>query len=599
MVDLTATNVALGGESSKRSKAWLSLLESTLNNAAASVASKGGGNGAGDLYECVAMRYLVGVMIAVYVKTKHRGAVRDVKDAVAPVGVMGVMGNKGGASVRLRVYDTTACFVCAHLAAHRGAVAQRNADFSNIMAKTEFVDDALTEAGAAGGAPGGGGGGGGPGTSGGPSTLGAYGVSDHDIIVWFGDFNYRIVESVSTERCFELAAGGEAELDTLRARDQCVIERTAGRVFPGFSEGPLTFRPTYKFQPGSSVYEQRPEKKLRAPAWCDRILWKTGPGVDPRHFRQLYYGSVDGIMLSDHKPVHALFEAAAKTVQPAKRAAVLADVTRALDAMENRSMPRVHVSETSITLTDVVYGTPASHTLVLTNEGEVAVTWRFVAKLEERVFAKTWLTVDPPYGMLPPGQAATIDLRVTVDDAVARDISLGREMALLPQGATGTGPALGGLLEDILILRLERGRDYYLCVSAHVLPTAFGCSLSQLARRPEPMRGLVVTSAATLSAQNAAGMKLGAIPPATLAAAGGSAPIMGSRLPSLSAGSHMLASMLAEDDTDAAPLEDLASPGGGPSSSAMHASANASRKGSPLMSLPKEIWRLVDVLYNR
>lgn len=40
-----------------------------------------------------------------------------------------------------------------------------------------------------------------------------------------------------------------------------------------FEEGPLTFKPTYKYQPGTDLYEQRPDKKLRAPAWCDRILW--------------------------------------------------------------------------------------------------------------------------------------------------------------------------------------------------------------------------------------------------------------------------------------------------------------------------------------
>jgi phosphatidylinositol-bisphosphatase len=44
-------------------------------------------------------------------------------------------------------------------------------------------------------------------------------------------------------------------------------------LFLDFEEGPLTFKPTYKYQPGTDLYEQRPDKKLRAPAWCDRILW--------------------------------------------------------------------------------------------------------------------------------------------------------------------------------------------------------------------------------------------------------------------------------------------------------------------------------------
>jgi len=126
MVDLTVTNVvALGGQAGKRSEQWISMLDRTLNDAAY----------IGDKYELIGTRYLVGVMIAVFVKSRYARAVSDVQDAEAPVGVMGIMGNKGGVSIRMRVFDSTFCFVCAHLAAHRNAVAQRNADFASIMVR--------------------------------------------------------------------------------------------------------------------------------------------------------------------------------------------------------------------------------------------------------------------------------------------------------------------------------------------------------------------------------------------------------------------------------------------------------------------------------
>jgi len=190
--------------------------------------------------------------------------VGDVQDAVAPVGVMGVMGNKGAAAVRLRIADSSFCFVCAHLAAHRGAVAQRNADYAAILAKTEFREDAHS-AQARGEAAGGSGRGGGAGVPGGGGAAaageaggdgGISSILDHDYVLWFGDFNYRIVETVSTERCFELACGSDADLGQLVRRDQLNIERAAGRSFQGFTEGALSFRPTYKFQPGTSAYEQ-------------------------------------------------------------------------------------------------------------------------------------------------------------------------------------------------------------------------------------------------------------------------------------------------------------------------------------------------------
>lgn len=609
MVDLTATNVALQTQCGKRAKEWCTMLESILNTSCTR-----------DSYDYVGSRYLVGVLVCALIKRKYKPYLKDVQDATAAVGVMGVMGNKGGVSLRFQLFDSSFCFVCAHLAAHRGAVAQRNADFASIMAKTEFRDEARAEAAAAAG-----------------TTGGMYGVSDHDYVVFFGDFNYRIIETVSTEKCFELAYGGENELDILRRGDQLNLERAAGRSFHGFSEGLLSFRPTYKFQAGTSLYEQRPEKKLRAPAWCDRILWRvTSPNsttpstgnTNNTQFKQLYYGSVDTLLTSDHKPVHSLFEVAAKTTVIARRQAVIADITKQLDAMENRSLPRVAVSETSIHVPDLVYNMPFVRKFTVENTGQVAATWRFVPKPEEKIFCKTWLSIDPPYGMLPPGASTTVSVTFTVDDALARDISLGRELAMATftvggLGAHGAGntsigvsvnaDAAGGLLEDILILRVERGRDFFLPVSAVVLPTAFGCSLAQLARRPEPMRAIALTTAATLAANANTG-------PFSTPSADGA---LKSGPNDLNAGSRMVTSGLASDDGDF--FADLNSLHGSnnnnssitndpftfnngsnalASSSATTAnssltSSDISRKGTPLLSIPKELWRLVDVLFNR
>ena len=370
MVDLSVTNVTIGGAVSKKaSKEWAALVESCLNDAVAAPENR---------YELLSSRCLVGLNIAAFVKSRFRPHVADVQDAEAPVGIMGVMGNKGGVSIRLRVFDSTLCFVCAHLAAHRGAVAQRNADFASIMAKTEFRDDGKAEAGALASAKG----------VAGAEGIGRVAIADHDFVVWLGDFNYRIAETLPTERCFELALGGDADLEQLRARDQLNVERAAQRAFCGFYEGALSFRPTYKFQAGTNLYEQRPDKKLRAPAWCDRILWRCSSDIDPKYLRQLYYGSVDELLLSDHKPVHALFEVGVRTVLRDRRAAVVADITRQLDAMENRSMPKVNVSDTVLHVEDVAYAVPVTRTLTIENVGEVAATWRFVPKPEEKLFCK-------------------------------------------------------------------------------------------------------------------------------------------------------------------------------------------------------------------
>lgn len=200
--------------------------------------------------------------------------------------------------------------------------------------------------------------------------------------------------------------------------------------------------------------------------------------------------------------------------------------------------------------------------------------------------------------MISPGETARVTLTATVDDAVARDISLGREIAFPVAAAAAAAPAVGGLLEEILVLRVERSRDHYIAVVAAVLPSAFGCSLAQLARRPEPMRALGLTATATLAMNNAAGITLGAVPSATNAAAavlatGGNqaqqaaaaARAAGPAPPDLTAGSHRLSELLAEDEADDPSV--TLRPG------------DSSRKGSAVLSVPKEIWRLVDVIYRR
>lgn len=49
------------------------------------------------------------------------------------------------------------------------------------------------------------------------------------------------------------------------------------------------------------LYEERPDKKRRAPAWCDRVLWRTR---DAGHVGTVSYSRGE-LLLSDHKPVCA------------------------------------------------------------------------------------------------------------------------------------------------------------------------------------------------------------------------------------------------------------------------------------------------------
>ncbi|KAG0268353.1 inositol polyphosphate 5-phosphatase [Actinomortierella ambigua] len=66
-----------------------------------------------------------------------------------------------------------------------------------------------------------------------------------DYTFWAGDLNYR-VDMTRQEADAYLA---KDDIEALLAHDQLSREKAAGNVFVGFKEAPITFRPSYKFDP--------------------------------------------------------------------------------------------------------------------------------------------------------------------------------------------------------------------------------------------------------------------------------------------------------------------------------------------------------------
>ena len=71
---------------------------------------------------------------------------------------------------------------------------------------------------------------------------------------------------------------------------------------------------------------------MRAPAWCDRVLWRG------RDVSQTSYGSTRALTQSDHKPVFSSFVVTAQRLCPRKLSAVLEETRRELDAREMASV---------------------------------------------------------------------------------------------------------------------------------------------------------------------------------------------------------------------------------------------------------------------
>ncbi|KAJ6344583.1 hypothetical protein OIU76_006159 [Salix suchowensis] len=93
-----------------------------------------------------------------------------------------------------------------------------------------------------------------------------------------------------------------AQVTLLTGKDQLLQEAERGQVFDGYCEGTLTFKPTYKYDVGSSNYDT--SYKVRVPSWTDRILFKIQDMEEIRASLHSYE-SVDDIHSSDHKPVKA------------------------------------------------------------------------------------------------------------------------------------------------------------------------------------------------------------------------------------------------------------------------------------------------------
>jgi len=231
---------------------------------------------------------LVGLLLTVFAPESEIHNFRDVCSEIAKVGFKGIAGNKGSISIRFDYHATSFCFTAAHLAAGQQAVEERNRDYQDIITTTAFR-----------------------------TSKGRRNILDHDHVFFFGDLNYRLnAEYFEVRKLIS-----EQNFETLYLSDQLKAEMEKGVTLKGFTEGPLTFAPTYRYDIGTDVYDT--SEKKRKPAWCDRILFLSND------IKQYNY-KAGSLMTSDHKPVSAVFGAPVKIIDKSKRDAIVAELTKTL-----------------------------------------------------------------------------------------------------------------------------------------------------------------------------------------------------------------------------------------------------------------------------
>eukprot|EP00842_Homolaphlyctis_polyrhiza_P003461 jgi/Hompol1/4115/HPOL_003487-RA len=170
--------------------------------------------------------HLVALGLFAFIKQECAQFVRNVETSYIKTGLGGMAANKGGIGISMHVHDTTMAFVTAHFAAGSSAVDERNNDYWTITNGLNFRGRKLYE---------------------------------HDMVFWFGDFNYRL--NLANEEARQRILIKDYRY--LVSKDQLREQMLAGSAFDGFTEGPISFDPTYKYDNGSNLMsDHRPVRAM-------------------------------------------------------------------------------------------------------------------------------------------------------------------------------------------------------------------------------------------------------------------------------------------------------------------------------------------------
>ncbi|EGG01278.1 uncharacterized protein MELLADRAFT_67154 [Melampsora larici-populina 98AG31] len=242
-------------------------------------------------------------------------SIKSVEVAKASCGFLNLMNNKGAIGIRLLIEQPEdsrdfkdpemrgaelITFVTAHLAAHDSGLLARNENYQTLLNRLSFPSNT---------------------GSGDPST-----IYDCNHLFFMGDLNYRISLSaldevgkakISRSKLHQMLQDGPYR-SIVSEHDTLSHQHNSNNVLYGLREGPIDFKPTYKYDRKSP--DRFVDFSQRLPGWTDRIFFTSwndpmpsdqdsrSTKINPSSTQVISYHSVQHALGSDHKPVIAVFD---------------------------------------------------------------------------------------------------------------------------------------------------------------------------------------------------------------------------------------------------------------------------------------------------
>ncbi|KAK2678387.1 Inositol polyphosphate-related phosphatase [Fusarium oxysporum f. sp. vasinfectum] len=499
-------------------------------------------------YELITAEQMTGLLLLVYASPEIAPTISNVSTKQVGTGLLGYFGNKGAVTTRLLLGETTRMvFINSHLASGAGSsyLDRRCWDVGQVLSRTQF--DPVVHSGVEedegekigdedlafwfgdlnfrlDGLPG--------------DDIrrlltlharGEYGadedskpLDERGVIVMKGsdsdDESSTRVSLHSREESFDTASdlpdpddfpedpsqdptSLQATIDSLLPHDQLRRVIKQRKAFhDGWQEGAITFLPTYKYDIGTvGLFDSNPTSStdtLGYDEYEDNDDPEAEELVTKEGFRDRInleiYASHQRITSSDHKPITSIFTLDYDAVVPDLKAKIHAEVARELDRAENEGRPGITVvvegsegnEENIVDFGEVIPLEKQIRHLTVANTGSVPATFSFVTKPTTEdgddavpVWLKTKFLSADEESQEPLGETVTLDPGETALVLLELQVSAISHIRALNEARAK--------IEEVLVLRIEDGRDHFIPVRGIWQPSCVGRSIAELIRIPD------------------------------------------------------------------------------------------------------------------